>query len=685
MKRGPPRGARVSRPMVQTTAPRAAMWPRAPLAALAALFLASGAAPASGATAKAHLSVFQAKRAASSGADEGGSMAQIRDTLKNLLRSLEDEGHDAEAIERQRVKGCDSMLRKAAQEEDQARTGLAHLEADLKEHEAAVEEAEGTVQQLRADAALVAHTLNQTREVMEARRRNNMGPEAQQAEDARLLKALLQNKQQTLTSLQGELEVILPALSQLQANVAETKRRLADRQGSANTGHNLALALKDSCTKGAARALKREDADTQALNSIETALQELDAIAADAKRQAEAVTPPHDAAPSGPTAAAAPPAGNVPVADNGAGAQDAAATDDDIDPTLAFVQISQDRVTTEDDLISIFGGAGAALPPAAAPQRKSVMAHHRGRGRSHRSAPHTEGSRQMALLSMAPSKSTAAQPHIRKMLAALRMKGNGEADQKEWCEQEAAQNQHVLKLVQASIQEMSAEIDAHTDTEAQITDDLNRIKETNATLLLSAKEVTEEQSTREQEFIKNGAKDQALASKILSQAISILSEMGRTGKVVDNLKSAKSAFEAQMEAATSARKELVDATREVKRSSLESVSALEGERVNLEIARFSHVSQRARCEESQHMFEAEAKEVTAYLKSLSEECQTATPVLENEERRVQVRALEDAERVLDGKKVQKDVDKAIKSVKEKRNLSPMERAAAEMGVAVEDS
>merc|ERR1719421_2866467 len=109
----------------------------------------------------------------------------------------------------------------------------------------------------------------------------------------------------------------------------------------------------------------------------------------------------------------------------------------------------------------------------------------------------------MALLAMAPPKST--QPHIRKMLAALRMKGNGEADQKEWCEQEAAQNQHVLKLVQASIQEMSAEIDAHTDTEAQITDDLNRIKETNATLLLSAKEVTEEQSTREQEFIKNGA------------------------------------------------------------------------------------------------------------------------------------------------------------------------------------
>jgi chromosome segregation ATPase len=617
-------------------------------------------------------------------------MAQIRDTLKNLLRSLEDEGHDAEAIERQRVKGCDSMLRKAAQEEDQARTGLAHLEADLKEHEAAVEEAEGTVQQLRADAALVAHTLNQTREVMEARRRNNMGPEAQQAEDARLLKALLQNKQQTLTSLQGELEVILPALSQLQANVAETKRRLADRQGSANTGRILALALKDSCTKGAARALKREDADTQALNSIETALQELDAIAADARKQqaeaTEAVAPPHDAAPSGPSAAAAPPAGNVPVADTGAGAQDAAATDDDIDPTLAFVQISQDRVTTEDDLISIFGGAGAALSPSpAAPQRKSVMAHHRGRGRSHRSAPHTEGSRQMALLSMAPPKSAAAQPHIRKMLAALRLKGNGEADQKEWCEQEAAQNQHVLKLVQASIQEMSAEIDAHTDTEAQITDDLNRIKETNATLLLSAKEVTEEQSTREQEFIKNGAKDQALASKILSQAISILSEMERTGKVVENLKSAKAAFEAQMEAATSARKELVDTTREVKRSSSESVTALEGERVNLEIARFSHVSQQARCEESQHMFEAEAKEVTAYLKSLSEECQAATPVLEDEERRVQVRALEDAESVLAGKKVQKDVDKAIKSVKEKRNLSPMERAAAEMGVAVEDS
>jgi chromosome segregation ATPase len=292
------------------------------------------------------------------------------------------------------------------------------------------------------------------------------------------------------------------------------------------------------------------------------------------------------------------------------------------------------------------------------------------------------------MLAMPPPASPATQPRIRKLLSSLRVKRKGQADQKEWCEQEGAQNQHVLRLVQASIQEMSAEIDAHTDTEAQLTDDLNRIAASNTTLRVSAKEVKEGQS-REQEFIKSSAKDHGLASKILSQAIAILSDLERAGtavgKVVLNLKSAKAAFEGQLEASTKARKELADTARDVQRTARESATALEGERVNLEIARFSHVSQRARCEESQHMFEAESKEVTAYLKSLSEECQGAAPELEDQERRVQVRALEDAQRVLQGKKVLKDVDKAIKSVKEKRNLSPMERAAAEMGVAVEDS
>jgi hypothetical protein len=51
-------------------------------------------------------------------------------------------------------------------------------------------------------------------------------------EHDQLLVELVDNKRQTLQSLQGELDVIVPALSQLEARVVETKHRIADRMDS---------------------------------------------------------------------------------------------------------------------------------------------------------------------------------------------------------------------------------------------------------------------------------------------------------------------------------------------------------------------------------------------------------------------------------------------------------------------
>merc|ERR1719440_781322 len=91
-----------------------------------------------------------------------GSLAQIRDTLGNLLRSIEDEGHDAEILYKKRQSWCSEVNKALDVEESTTSESLEQLDADLKEHEAAAEEAQGTVDQIQADIVLIQHTINQT-------------------------------------------------------------------------------------------------------------------------------------------------------------------------------------------------------------------------------------------------------------------------------------------------------------------------------------------------------------------------------------------------------------------------------------------------------------------------------------------------------------------------------------------
>merc|ERR1719203_73956 len=90
--------------------------------------------------------------------------------------------------------------------------------------------------------------------------------------DEHLLKILVQNKKQTLASLQGELEVVLPMLAQLQARAAETKRQLTDRHDSAVGGRLFVAALKDRCERSQKHADEQAVARESAAGSIEGAL-----------------------------------------------------------------------------------------------------------------------------------------------------------------------------------------------------------------------------------------------------------------------------------------------------------------------------------------------------------------------------------------------------------------------------
>mmetsp|Transcript_29582 Transcript_29582/g.75325 ORF Transcript_29582/g.75325 Transcript_29582/m.75325 type:complete len:619 (-) Transcript_29582:63-1919(-) len=577
------------------------------------------------------------------------SLSQIRDTLRNLRRSIEDEGHDAENLYELRQRWCDDALQKFDEGGEASRTSLVHLSTDLKEHEAAVEEAEGTAQQIRADIALVQHTLNQTEATRKAL--PDGPPDASVQDTDRLLLSLVQNKKQTLLSLQGELQVVLPTLAQMQAQLAETQRRFVDRNESTAVQMSFVDELRRGCQASSKRADAKATARMGESSTIEAALQALDELA------------PAKPAPAAPDSAAPTP------------------TDVSAPSEVSFVQMRQQTVTS-DDLMGIFGGLSqeADAPPAAAPARAAASS-----------------------LAQEPEPPLRARPppgaEITQMISRLGAKSDNK-DTTEWCAQERAQNHLVLRLAKASMGEMSAQIDAHADVEAQLAEEMTGIQEAVRAIQAATKEDAESVG-RERAHLASGAKDQALATKILAQALAILGDLQSSsrlasrhakafGNAVGALKAAKVAFTSHTEVLDGMLREIAASAKAEDARSQESVRSLDHERANLELVRDSHESRRTRCLESKQVYEAQAAEASQYAETLDGECSPKLYAMESSEREVQIHALEDAQRVLEGREVVKESAaylnlRGATQKAEQSSMSPMERAAAEMGVAVDDN
>merc|ERR1719183_3399436 len=98
----------------------------------------------------------------SDGSNSQSSINQIRDTLRNLLRSIEDNGRDAESLFGKRQLWCDSNLHDFEADNQASSASLQDMQAQLTETQAEVEEAQGTVQQVKVDIEMAQHTIKQT-------------------------------------------------------------------------------------------------------------------------------------------------------------------------------------------------------------------------------------------------------------------------------------------------------------------------------------------------------------------------------------------------------------------------------------------------------------------------------------------------------------------------------------------
>lgn len=601
-------------------------------------------------------------------AGAGPSVSEIGDTLQNLLRSVTQEGDKVEGFFKSRRGWCDGVLESFEKADKASKQGMSLLGTDLKEHEASVEESQGTIQQVQADIVLVQHTLNQTQEMHRVLRQDEALVQSSDAlvqEHDQLLLELVDNKRQTLQSLQGELDVIVPALSQLEARVVETKHRIADRMDSASSQQDFVAALRSSCDNASAR----RDTEATDRDGVAKSIQQ----ALDALGQVGDLSKPRAQSPAAPDAAAP-----------GREAQDTF-----LDPPN-FVQLASESeaVTTEEDLLSIFSGKvrpGSELPAGFPRMRRQTP------------TPAPEA----AVVSAIQQKNhRKLRPKIKQTLAQLRSKEKQGPDESEWCAEEHAQNELALRLAQASIGELTAEIDAHVEAETQVQEEIGQLNASIVAATQSAKE-TLNSTAKERELISAKLKDSALAVRILAQATAILVDLQASGALAGGareqaaaqakaaLGSARVAFEAQGQTALKMRGGVAQAANELAKKSAEAVRTQKRERMNLESAFDSHVSLRSRLEESKRMHDTEVKQAATYLASLEEECKTNVNDLEDQERKAEMRALDDAQQVLAGKRMvlsgshPTDKDGLVEHKQMPEELSPMERAAAEMGITVD--
>jgi len=655
------------------------------------------------------------------------SVAQIQETLKSLQRSVEDSSRDLERFADTRQRWCDESLRSFVDAEDVMNTSLRHLAADIEEHGAAVDEAAGTAQQLQADVALIQHTLDKTKEALDDWRREKQEEEQafnstdlsekrrdelqkQFEEDEAMLVALVKNKRQTLLSAQGEQTVFWPVITQLKAQLVEMQRRHADKDDSTTSSQQFVWSVRNGCSHGARRSDEQAAGASAALGPVSTALQALAQLSQGI--------------------------GNA-VANGGNGATPASPEQRQVP---SFLQTAQEPAAQaeDDDLLDVFSGPPEGQDDTAPPQQSDapvatpapeaqpsslVAASQQDEDADDTSATDDDSAQDDSPQDMTDNSHAAAtqsenveqaqapvpaRHKIEELLSELRTEPNTGEEGREWCEEEAERSSQVVMLAQASIREMEAEMDVHADSVETLDRELAILHATR-TSLESAAEQAANSSAREHTMLSAGARDHPLAAKIVEQAMAILAGLKEYGglaptaaKDADDalaaLKAARTAFQAQTAAVHRLSAEVNANAVEIAKLAEDAVGALERERVNLELARDTHAGDRAHSAENRRVSEAELKKAVVYADQLRDACQSNVSSLEDTDRQAAIQALEDSKMVLDGRRpstLRGASTFAANSVPGlpgatapkdlPANLSPLERAAAELGVPVDDS
>lgn len=589
------------------------------------------------------------------------SVERVQDTLHSLLKSLQNLAHDYGQLFEKRQRWCADSLPGLGEEVEDARNDAARLRADFGERSAALAEAEGTAQQLQTEVLLVQHTIDAAESALGGRLAN--ASLVRSPSDAAALSALLDSRQLTLLSLRGELDNFLPARSQLQVLVAEDARRARDRNASAGAIARFDQSIKDSCITSALRSEAEAGARASEARHINRALDALERVRAGTATSANPMPASFlqtghedDNNPKDELFAIF---GQVADQSKGVPLSDPNPSDSDT-PSTSEASSSEDTPTDD------FQGSLADLEPAAASE-----------------------------VPPQPSLKASSTTSVAVLLASLKAAGGVAGEEhRTWCSKERAQNELLLQLARDSAEHVAMEAEGHANSEAQLAEAWSAVNSTITALGVAAAEATEGAKS-ELTFMEENRKDQALASKILKQAIVILRNLEETSSAQDavqhaaaakELAAARSNLHAQLDALGAARKATDAQVGQVALKAAAASRSLRRESEGLELARDSHVTERLRAERGRQAREAEINEATAFLQILRVGCAPAAAAALRQ-RGAEVKALEDAEEVLEGRAVRAEVGaRALRGTAgvNMSRLSPIERAALEMGVVVDE-
>jgi hypothetical protein len=560
------------------------------------------------------------------------------------------------------------------------RADVSRIQGEHKEQQAFLQEAEATEQQLRTEVMLVQHTINVTNAILQDSQLNTSFVRSGELDsqhsqrDMHLLSNLVESRQQILVSLQGELENLLPVRSHLQVRVAELRRQMNDRKGSVDAVSRFSGAIRDVCSGSLARADEQAEARSSQARHISSALQALERIGSARAKTSPAVLLQIDA-------------GGGPV--------------------------------PEDDLLDVFGSEEESEQHHAAPEAESrqapeadqesfvlkseeespVRENNIGNGQTEsRQAPDVKDQASLTRASLEASQTREMVTPALTLLAGLRAaKGTAGKAQREWCIKERAHSELLLEVEKNSLDRVRAEVAAHTNAEAQLTDAVASVRQMDSSTKAAAAE-TAACAQRELDFISRHLKDQGLATKILKQTVTVLSSLDDTGRsdntkpratAIRELSRAQNDFQTQITSSGLARSAVDLQAKTVAARASEAARAFRREEGSIELARDAHMTERLRLADSNEAREAETKEAAAFLQELAAGCAKDSAGAAEKQRQAEVRALEDAQRVTEGKSIGQTQSnlRGVHDLRRQRgrtNLTPIERAALTMGVDVDD-
>merc|ERR1719335_2179559 len=199
--------------------------------------------------------------------------------------------------------------------------------------------------------------------------------------------------------------------------------------------------------------------------------------------------------------------------------------------------------------------------------------------------------------------------------------------------QERSRNELQLRLKQDAVDQLDAEISSHADAQDQLDADLSAIDTRVAFLEKAAKNV-ESMGKKEKAFAENSGRDHQLATRILDQAVAILSDfeargaaegfsaaVGKSaGNAASALRAARATFVAQNEHFDASLQEVEDGSQAVSEAAAEAVHAQKRERNNIELAKDKHEQKRSSAIQNRRETATEVKTAQSFVQQLKQEC-----------------------------------------------------------------